>query len=599
MLKRLTFDTGLQSNPAWSPDGGFIAYDSDRGGNFDVWVQPVNGGDPLRVTQSPAHDWQPDWSPDGTKIVFRSERDGGGLFLVSAFGGRERKISSFGYHAKWSPSGSKLLFLSPGTRLFDYPRVYVMSVDGPAAPVEVLNSVAGDAEPVKKGFVAWYPDGERISFIADGGAFWTVPLSGGAPVRSVVDEAVARRVKEAGLDFGSFRWSPARDALYLEGVSRGVKNLWKIKVEPESLRWVDGPLRLTTGFSHDTDIALSADGAKLAYSDQSETTRAWLFPFDAQTGQVKGEGQPITDAERNAWFLDLSPDGRRLVFSTQQHGQEGQALWEKSLEDGQSRLLLQDDALRFSPRWSPDSRRLAYSLFRPPAADAPDGGPARQGPLALLDPATGEERLLTSDGPSADYMYDWSPDGLWVLGSTNRQSPDRWALALFPLSGAPRAEAGMRVLASDPEHDLWAPRFSPDGRWVCYIAQSAARPGVSVLYVMGAEGGKPTRVTESESWADKPRWSSDGKTIYFISNRGSSFLNVWGIRFDPGRGSATGEPFRVTNFERPGHALSTQLAFAEMALGRSRLLLPVTEVSGSVWVLENVGPASGRAGAAN
>src|SRR5262249_36455189 len=63
-LIRLTFDAGLQSEPTWSPDGRWIAYSSDRNGNFDIWVKPVAGGDPVQVTKSPAHDWQPDWSPD-------------------------------------------------------------------------------------------------------------------------------------------------------------------------------------------------------------------------------------------------------------------------------------------------------------------------------------------------------------------------------------------------------------------------------------------------------------------------------------------------------------------------------------------------------
>ena len=591
MLTRLTFDSGLQSNPTWSPDGRFIAYDSDRGGNFDVWVQPISGGDPFRVTQSPAHDWQPDWSPDGTKIVFRSERDGGGLFVVSAFGGHERKISSFGYRAKWSPDGSKILFLSPGTRIFDYPRVFLMNVDGAAAPVEILNSIAGDLQPVKKGYVAWYPDSKHVSFIADGGAFWTVPISGGPPLKSEVDDKVTRGIATAGVDFGNFRWSPGGDAMYLEGTSRGVKNLWKIEIEPRSRRWVNGPSRLTTGFSYDTDIALSPDGTKLAYSDQLESTRAWLFPFDAQTGQIKGDGQPITDSQRNSWFFDLASDGQKMVFSEQLHGHDRQALWEKSLENGQSRLLLQDDALRYFPRWSPDSRWIAYSLFRRPAPDAKLGP---KGPIVLLDPNSGQERLLTSSDSSADYIYDWSPDGQWVLASTNRQSSNRWALVLFPLSAAPRAESAMRILASDPEANLWTPRFSPDGRWVCYLAQSDSKPGVSVLYVISIDGGPPVRITEEESWADKPRWSPDGKTIYFISNRGSSFLNVWGVRIDPSSGRATKEPFRVTNFARPGQFLSTQLSYAEMALSKSRLVLPVTEVSGSIWVLDNVGPASSR-----
>jgi DNA-binding winged helix-turn-helix (wHTH) protein len=100
-LWQLTFDSGLQSEPAWSPDGRFIAYSSDKGGNFDIWVQPVGEGNAVRVTNSPAHDWQPDWAPEGNRLVFRSEREGGGLFVVPALGGNERKISSFVYIIIW------------------------------------------------------------------------------------------------------------------------------------------------------------------------------------------------------------------------------------------------------------------------------------------------------------------------------------------------------------------------------------------------------------------------------------------------------------------------------------------------------------------
>src|SRR5215470_4788294 len=64
-LYQLTFDSGLESEPSWSPDGRFISYSSDRSGNFDIWVQPVSGGDAVQVTRSAANDWQPDWSPDG------------------------------------------------------------------------------------------------------------------------------------------------------------------------------------------------------------------------------------------------------------------------------------------------------------------------------------------------------------------------------------------------------------------------------------------------------------------------------------------------------------------------------------------------------
>ena len=111
-LTRLTFDDGLQFGATWSPDSRFIAYSSDRGGKFDIWVQQVSGGDPVQVTKGPGDNWQPDWSPDGKYIAYRSEEGDGGLFIMPALGGAglKRKIASFGYFPRWSPDSSRLLF---------------------------------------------------------------------------------------------------------------------------------------------------------------------------------------------------------------------------------------------------------------------------------------------------------------------------------------------------------------------------------------------------------------------------------------------------------------------------------------------------------
>ena len=159
-LTRLTFDDGLQIGATWSPDGRYIAYSSDRGGKFDIWVQQVSGGDPVQITKGPGHNWQPDWSPDGKFIAYRSEDGGGGLYIIPALGGagQERTISPFGYYPRWSPDSSEVLFQ---TREFASMNLfYVVGVDG-SAPREVLADLpVGANGPVS---AAWHPDGRRIS----------------------------------------------------------------------------------------------------------------------------------------------------------------------------------------------------------------------------------------------------------------------------------------------------------------------------------------------------------------------------------------------------------------------------------------------------
>lgn len=86
---------------------------------------------------------------------------------------------------------------------------------------------------------------------------------------------------------------------------------------------------------------------------------------------------------------------------------------------------------------------------------------------------------------------------------------------------------------------------------------------------------------------DKPRFAPDGRKLYFLSSRGG-FFNVWGVRFDPLSGKAEGEPFRITNFQSPSQMVSPVIANSEIDVSAHRLLLTILEVSGSIWVLENV-----------
>ena len=133
IITKITSAPGLESNPTWSPDGQFIAYETDDHGNLDVVVQPLSGGELIRLVSDEADDAQPAWSPDGSQIAFVSARDHGGhlsislgigpiqdfnitkgadIFIVPAFGGTPIKLVENGAYPSWSPDGKEIVFQS-------------------------------------------------------------------------------------------------------------------------------------------------------------------------------------------------------------------------------------------------------------------------------------------------------------------------------------------------------------------------------------------------------------------------------------------------------------------------------------------------------
>jgi Tol biopolymer transport system component/predicted Ser/Thr protein kinase len=582
-FSQFTFGAGLQSEPTWSPDGRFIAYSSDRNGNFDIWVKQVGGGDPVQVTKSPEHDWQPDWAPNGKSIVFRSERDGGGLFLVPALGGIERKLSSFGYYPRWSPDSSRILFF--GSNKQAGKNAYVVTLDGEAPHGVNSDFLSGFTWWSVVG-AAWHPDSNRISVWGDHGklglGFWTMDLTGGATVKSEMSTGVEKQLKDAAVNLEKFQWAPSGRHLYFEGVSKRVKNLWRVAVDPQSLRWVRGPERLTTDAGVGTDLSISRDGRKLAYTIRAESRRIWSLPFDAKNGQIKGTGQPVTSADLRIRGLHLSHDGRKLSYLAYREGK--QQLWVKSLADGQEKLVSRQVEFEHDfGYWSRDDTRLVSRWFPGPR---PDGAQAI-GISIVVYPATGGDAQVIAFKSGHEYACsDWTADGQWLLGWDNPRTPGRSQIMLLPVATAPHAETQSRVVTSSEEDDLWQASFSPDERWVSFNAEKKTNmTGVSTIYVVPASGGEWIRVTEGKHWDDVPRWSPDGKTIYFVSNR-TGFLNVWGIRFNSKTGNSVGDPFRVTAFGGPVQL--APIGSNMISVGANRLLANLVESSGNIWVLENV-----------
>jgi Tol biopolymer transport system component len=162
----------------------------------------------------------------------------------------------------------------------------------------------------------------------------------------------------------------------------------------------------------------------------------------------------------------------------------------------------------------------------------------------------------------------------------------------IPISAAPHAELQERKIIADPGFQIYQPHFSPDGQWIAFEVVSRRDPGAEVerpssLYVMRAAGGPWTAIVNDGNWADKPRWSPDGKIIYFLWGRGS-FLNVWGIHFDPKTGKPVGKPFQVTSLNSPDLMVPSYIGSVEISVSQKSLVTTLSQISGGIWVIDNV-----------
>jgi dipeptidyl aminopeptidase/acylaminoacyl peptidase len=183
---------------------------------------------------------------------------------------------------------------------------------------------------------------------------------------------------------------------------------------------------------------------------------------------------------------------------------------------------------------------------------------------------------------------DWSADGKWLLGGCPRPETRRIGTCLVEITSGKPESSTVRVLIADATFNMFEQRFSPDQRWISFIAVNASDAGVSTIYVMPSAGGAWKPITDGSTYDDKPHWSPDGRTIYFVSHRVDGVLNVWGRRIDPSNGWPSGEPFRVTSFHSPRQMISTQLSSMQIAVTAGRLFLPITEMQSELWMLENV-----------
>jgi Tol biopolymer transport system component len=255
---QVTFDQAYVEFLDVSPDGTRIAYSSDRTGNQDIWVMPLEG-EAVQLTIDPAPDWSPGWSPDGRRLAFYSYRTGDReIFVMPATGGAATQLTmSKGMDSgtDWSPDGRQLAFRSERTGDSE---VWVINTDGSGAR-QITRHPASD------GLASWSPDGLWLAFNSNrsgSSRVWRVSSQGGEP-------ALLTRGPARGP-----RWSRDGASIYFHGDEERAGNLWKYSVTDGTERAMTNLVgkRGTVGV-----MQPATDGRFLYFSWRDDVGDVWVM----------------------------------------------------------------------------------------------------------------------------------------------------------------------------------------------------------------------------------------------------------------------------------------------------------------------------------
>ncbi|MBI2620044.1 MAG: PD40 domain-containing protein [Ignavibacteriales bacterium] len=533
-IYRYTSMPGLEDNASWSPDGKFLAYETDEKGQTDIIIQPADGGSPVRVFDSEANEVQATWSPDGSLLAFVSSRNhgghfapvlgfgnlnlildgkGGDIFIVKPFGGEPLKLVSNAFDPAWSPDGKEIAFRSARDAQWD---LWKVSADG-GEPARITNDADYDYQP------AWSPDGKWIVYgsTLGGGTFrlFAIGSSGGARI-PLTDGGSLVSGPEFVNDGTAIIFSSARG---------GSINLWQLSFAPEDTN--ASAHRVTIGQGSDVNASISRDGRKIAYSSISSGPDIWELTISS------GSLRRVTSENGIEQQAVLSPDGSQLALRSDRGGTS--AIWMVDLKGTFKRLFSAATGFSF---WSPDGKHISYNsssgievrsvgdlsstIIIPNAAFStwnPSGtkiafmrnDEGRNGVWTRELQTGKEEKIVSMDGVAS--FPAWSPDGSIIV--FNEDVGDTRRLLVVPASGGTP-----RVIPTD-DAEYSHPSFSPvnNDQVVC------VRDHIDLVMV-SVSTGRVTYLKKFEDPAirltDYPSWSRDGKKVYFDQVRRSGDIFV-------------------------------------------------------------------------
>jgi Tol biopolymer transport system component/serine/threonine protein kinase len=448
----LTALPGAENSPTLSPDGSQVAFVWIREDvpTADVYATVIGANtQPLRLTHDEANHAWPAWSPDGRSIAVWHHAGAAGttqqatLALISPLGGPERTLLEWdGYIRRidWSPDG-RWLAISPVVPRGNLDRgIVLVSVE----TGERIEWASLDPALKSSAAPAFSPDGRRLAFVR--------PKDDFASDLFVVDVGPDGRPTGAPVqipcsyhDIGNPVWTAdGRELLVTAGVASSNGGVVRVAVNGS------GRATAIAGLERPgLRIDLSSDGRRLVFPRDSGDADIWRI--DVTDPAASGRVAASTLWDEGA---DYSPDGTRVVFSSNRSG--AREIWVADVT-GENAIALTGfgGPVPGTARWSPEGSLIAF-----------DGRPGSSSEIFVVAPGGGAMRQIT-DGPGEDARPAWSPDGRWIYFSSDRTgrneiwrvSPDGRDLGQITKTG------GNTVVASR------------DGQWL-YYQPAAVAPAV-------------------------------------------------------------------------------------------------------------------------
>lgn len=161
-----------------------------------------------------------------------------------------------------------------------------------------------------------------------------------------------------------------------------------------------------------------------------------------------------------------------------------------------------------APNWTRDGKSLIFD----------------QGGQIMTVPVTGgtPKAIETGNAVNCNGSHGVSPDGKWLAISCNAKGGPGSQVYVVPLSGGTP-----RLVTENPSSYFHS--WSPDGKTIAF---TRPHPGGGDIFSIAVEGGKETRLTTTTGISDDPDYSPDGKYIYFNSDRGGAYMQIWRMDAD-------------------------------------------------------------------